>query len=66
MTDLTQRTKWVEPKNIPSAPVVIEHDQIVQNYEENALNSDDESKLSNYDIVLDECAIPSLIFMYMC
>ena len=43
---------------MPSARVVMDHDQTIRNYEKNALNSDDESKASDYDIVLDECAIP--------
>ena len=41
------------------ALVAIGYDPIVQNNSENAHSSDDESDLSEHDMVLDEFAIPA-------
>ena len=56
MSVLTPKPKRVRRKKLPSAFVVMEHDQIVQTEEENAVSSDDESKNSVHDIVVDEHA----------
>ena len=58
---LRAKAKRGRHENASSALVVMEHDQIVQNDEENALSSDDESGASNYDIVLDIPAKVQLI-----
>ena len=59
MTVLTPRAKRGRRKNIPRALVVMEHDPIIQNNGENVYSSDDESELSEHDMVLDEFTIPA-------
>ena len=53
MTVLTPRAKRDLPKNTPSALVVVERYQIVQNDEENNFSSDDEHEASTHNTVLD-------------
>ena len=53
MTVFAPRAKKDRGKNSPCTLFAIEYDQIFQNYEENSLSYDDESKVSNYDIVLN-------------
>ena len=59
MIVLTHRAKRGRRKNIPRALVVMEHDPIIQNNGENVYSSDDESELSEHDMVLDEFTIPA-------
>ena len=56
MRVLAPKPKRGRRKNSQSALVIMEHDPIVQNAEENAMSSDDDSKTSIFDMVLDECA----------
>ena len=60
MAVLTPRAKRGRPKNIPRAPVVMDHDAIVQNDEQATFSSEDESEASIYSIVLDEYEIPEV------
>ena len=55
MRVLTTKPKRGRRKKLPSALVVVEHDQIVQTEDKNAVSSDDESKNNVHDIAFDEC-----------
>ena len=56
MKVLTPTPKRDRRKKLQSTLVVMEHDQIVQTEEENAVSSDDESKTSVCGIAFDEHA----------
>ena len=53
MTILTPRAKRGRRKTIPRALVRMEHDSVIQIEEENGISTDENSKLSSYDLVLD-------------
>ena len=59
MTVLKPRAKRSQHKNTPRAIVVMQHDQIVQNDEENAFSSYDESKVSINNALLNEFQTPA-------